>query len=163
MKVSELMCRPVTLCGANDTANTAARLMWEEDVGTVLVIGEDGRLVGIVTDRDLCMAVYTQGRSLESILVTTAMARDVVACRPDDSIRVAEKSMRRKMVRRLPVVDAERRPVGVIALNDIVRRTAQRRSDSERPEREFVKTIKAICQRRRHPSEKLEVAVPDSC
>jgi CBS domain-containing protein len=163
MKVSELMCRPVVFCGASDSANTAARLMWEQDVGTVPIVGEDGRLVGIVTDRDLCMAVYTQGRSLESIPVASAMARDVVSCRPDDPVRVAEKLMRKKMVRRLPVVDAAQRPVGVISLNDIVRRTARRRSDTGRPEREFVKTMGAICQRRRHPGEKLEVAVPESC
>jgi CBS domain-containing protein len=160
MKASDLMCRPVYTCLESDAANVAARLMWDHDVGTIPVVDGDGRLVGIVTDRDLCMAVLTQGRTLDAFPVTIAMAREVVTCRPADSIREVEKRMRRKTVRRLPVLDAERRPVGLISLNDIARVTAGRRSDSGKPEREFVKTMEAICRHRR-PAEKVEVAVPE--
>ena len=79
----------------------------------------------MITDRDVCMAAYTQGRELSWILVASAMSRAVHACAPSDSIAVAEELMRMHQVRRLPVVLGGRL-VGMLTLNDVARAAASR-------------------------------------
>ena len=80
MKVEQLMTRELSVCTVADTLNRAAELMWESDCGCILVIGAngDGQAVGVVTDRDIAMAAYTQGKELAAIPVATAMAHNVI-------------------------------------------------------------------------------------
>lgn len=125
MRVEEIMKRPVVSCSLDDTLNTAARLMWENDCGALPVLDEGGAAVGMITDRDICMASYTQGCALAAIPVRTAMSRELFACRPGDPATEAERLMQKKQVRRLPVVDPEGRPVGIVSLNDLVREAAR--------------------------------------
>lgn len=122
MKIAELMSRSVETCTPDDSLNTAAQRMWDHNCGFIPVVGADGRPVGVVTDRDICMAAYTQGKPLSSISVRTAMARTVYTCAPTDSVTAAEKIMATRQVRRLPVVDKEGRVVGVVSLHDIATR-----------------------------------------
>jgi CBS-domain-containing membrane protein len=75
----------------------------------------------MITDRDICMAAYTQGKPLQEIRVQSAMSKDVVSCKSTDSLEQAEELMRRNKVRRLPVVDAEKRLVGLLSLHDVAR------------------------------------------
>src|SRR5208282_6872862 len=119
MKVEQLMKRDVKVCRTDDTLNSATRLMWECDCGCIPVISTDGdgALVGIVTDRDVAIAAYTQGKPLSAIPVSTAMARNVIACHASDGISQAEALMRDNQVRRLPVVDRQERLVGILSLN----------------------------------------------
>ena len=116
MKVEQVMTRNVMVCTDADTLNRAAQLMWDYDCGSIPVISANGRgeLVGVVTDRDLAMAAYTQGKPLYAIPVTTAMAHKVIACHVQDGISQAEALMRENRVRRLPVLDS--RPLGRDAL-----------------------------------------------
>jgi CBS domain-containing protein len=86
MRIKELMSHPVVTCPNSTTLEDAARLMWEYDCGIVPIVNDDGRLVGVVTDRDICMAGYTQGRPLREIPVVTAMASQVVAAHADDGV-----------------------------------------------------------------------------
>jgi CBS domain-containing protein len=79
MQIEDAMSHPPVTCPASSTLDQAARLMWEFDCGIIPIVNTDGRLAGVVTDRDICMAAYTQGRPLASIPITTAMARGVVA------------------------------------------------------------------------------------
>jgi CBS domain-containing protein len=98
--------------------------MWEHDCGVVPVLGEGNgtaRVVGMITDRDICMAAYTQGRRLEEIAVSSAMSREVLSCRPTDALAVALKIMETNKLHRVPVVDQEDRIVGIISLADIAR------------------------------------------
>ena len=154
MRVEQLMTRDVKVCRAEDTLSRAAQLMWEHDCGCVPVIGAngDGRLVGIITDRDIAMAAYTQGWPLSAIPVSTAMEKEVIACHTDDVINRAEALMRERKVRRLPVLDPDERLVGILSLNDIVLE-AQREAGSERgPEvnaEELTETLAAVCRPRR--------------
>jgi CBS domain-containing protein len=159
MRAAELMRRPVLTCSVGDAAAVAARLMWEHDVGTVLVVDAEGRLSGIVTDRDLCMAVYTMRKTLDAIPVTIAMAIEVETCRPESTVKEVERRLRSRKVRRLPVVDREGRPVGMLSLDDLVRAAARRRRASSRPAREFVRTMDTICRWRR-PGERIVIATP---
>jgi CBS domain-containing protein len=119
--VSSVMNDAVRVCSPEEPLNAAVRLMWEGDCGAVPVVSDTGVLVGIVTDRDACMAAYTKGLPLAAIRVRDVMARHVHTCGPDDSLALAATAMANAQVRRLPVVDSEHRLVGIISLADIAR------------------------------------------
>ena len=120
MKVEQLMSRDVKTCQATEMLNRAAQLMWENDCGCVPVVDEDGRAVGMITDRDVCMAAYTQGRPLDALPVASAMARDLRSCHATDTIVEAESIMRAAQVRRLPVVDPEGTLLGIVSRRDLL-------------------------------------------
>jgi CBS domain-containing protein len=90
--------------------------MWETDCGILPVIDHDGVLVGVITDRDLCIALCTRG--VNEVKVRDVMTREVHTCRPERSVRNALKIMADKQVRRLPVVDSQGRLEGIISLRD---------------------------------------------
>ena len=121
MKVRDMMSRPVQTCRSNESLNQAAQKMWDADIGAVAVVDDKDRVVGMVTDRDLCMAAYTQGRPLSEIVIAQIMSRHLVACGPDDSIGDALRLMKMHQIRRLPVLDAARHAVGMVSLSDLVR------------------------------------------
>src|SRR5690242_15312379 len=104
MNVGELMTRDVRTCAASDSLNDVARIMWERDCGCVPVVGADGTVVGMITDRDICMAAYTQGRRLMHMIVESAASKNIVTIGENESLRRAEELMRDAQVRRLPVV-----------------------------------------------------------
>jgi CBS domain-containing protein len=146
MQVRERMTTPARCCRQDDTLADAARLMWEHDCGSVPVLDARGVLVGMVTDRDACMASYTRGLRLDEIRVHTAMARKVWSCRAEDSLEAAELSMRAHQVRRLPVVDAGGKVIGILSYNDLVRAvTADKAAAGRLPKSEhLVQTLAAI-------------------
>lgn len=121
MKVQDLMSSRVLTCAASEPLSAAARIMWEHDCGCVPVVSSEGILVGIVTDRDVCMAAYTQGRPIEAIPVHVAMAKSVQSISAADSVEKALKLMSERQVRRLPVVDHWHRVVGIVSLADLAR------------------------------------------
>jgi len=152
MRVEELMTKSVRTCRPDDTLSRAAQLMWEADCGAVPVVSGDGegRVVGIITDRDVCMAGYTRGMPLGEIRVREAMAQDLRCCTGSDTLAVAEASMRSAQVRRLPVVDEADHLVGLLSLADLAREAARERG-SKRPaisEEEIGDTLASICQPR---------------
>jgi CBS domain-containing protein len=119
MKVQEMMSTRVETCRVGDTLERAAHLMWEKDCGIVPVIDAESRVVGMVTDRDVCMAAYTQGKPLWQIPVTSACSRKVYACRLNDSLQTVENLMRVAQIRRIPVVDADGQLWGIVSLGDL--------------------------------------------
>lgn len=121
MRAQQLMSQPIAVCYLEDNLNHAAQLMWEHDCGVVPIVDGDGHAVGMLTDRDICMAAYTQGKPLREIPVITAMSKQVYACRPDDTLDQVQAVMREHKIRRLPVLDREDRPIGIIAFRDILR------------------------------------------
>lgn len=121
MLVADLMRRTVYSCSVTATLNDAARIMWEHRVGCVPVLADGGHVVGIVTDRDVCMGAYTSGARLAAIAVTASMSRKVVCCRPTQTLRDVEELMRSHQIRRLPVVDDPGRLLGLVSLDDIAR------------------------------------------
>ena len=110
VNIQDIMSKPAVTCGPHDTLNTAAQLMWDHDCGAVPVVDDAGSLVGIVTDRDICMAAYTNGSALHAIPVSTAMAQVVFSCQLSDSLEAAEQVMSSNQIRRVPVVDGDNRP-----------------------------------------------------
>lgn len=118
MLVGHLMTRDPRSCAPDDSLDVAARLLWDHDVGVVPVV-LDGRTVGVVTDRDVCMAAYTQGRPLRELPVHVAMSRAIHAVRPDDDVARAMQVMRDERVRRLPVVDERGALRGLLSITDL--------------------------------------------
>ncbi|HEX8106669.1 MAG TPA: CBS domain-containing protein [Kofleriaceae bacterium] len=148
MQVSDLMSRPGITCHVHDNLNVPARLMWDHDCGAVAVVGDDGKLVGMITDRDVCMAAYTQDRPLGELEVNIAMARHPISARPDQDVEVVERAMAEHQVRRVPVVDDDNRPIGVLSLNDLA-------IEADRPDTRMtdassrvVHTLAAVCAHR---------------
>ena len=122
MKVKDIMTTNVRKCFTSDSLATAAQLMWEHDCGCVPLLNEDARVVGMITDRDICMAAFFQGTPLSGIKVSTVMSRQLFDCTSDDDLSAAERIMREKKVRRLPVLNQDGRLVGLVSLSDIARR-----------------------------------------
>lgn len=124
MKVSKLMTADPVACGPEDSDGHAASLMWKSDCGVLPVVYGSRRVVGMITDRDLCMAGLSRGRPLGALRVADAMSREVQSCRAGDTVRSARKRMTAHHVRRLPVVDKEGKLVGVLSFIDLVRYVA---------------------------------------
>jgi CBS domain-containing protein len=119
MHAEDLMTHPAVTCHVNDSLNVAAQKMWDRDCGALAVVNDDGVVTGMLTDRDICMAAYTQGRRLDEILVNCAMTTHAICVAFDHPLGEVEQLMAKHGVRRIPVVDAENRPVGVISLDDL--------------------------------------------
>jgi CBS domain-containing protein len=123
MYASDIMTTTVRSCRANDGLESAAKIMWEADCGVVPVVDADGRVVGIVTDRDVAMAAFMKGQPLSQIQVSSVMSKRVHGARTDDSIESVEALMGRAQVRRVPVVDGEGRLAGIVSMSDLARHT----------------------------------------
>ena len=121
MKVQMKMTTPARTCIPTDTLARAAQLMWESDCGSLPVVDVAGAPIGMVTDRDICMAAYTQGERLDAISVRVAMSRSLYTCFMTDTLATAEATMRLHQVRRLPVIDDDGRLAGIVSLGDLVR------------------------------------------
>jgi CBS domain-containing protein len=147
-RVEEIMTPGPKTCRASDYLSTVAELMWEHDMGCVPVVDDRGRLVGVITDRDVCMAAYTQGLTLYEIPVLTVMAKKAVWVRRDDDVEVALERMREAQVRRLPVIDVDWQVVGLISINDLIREARPANVAVGITDEAVIKTLRAIGRRR---------------
>lgn len=150
MKVKEVMTTNAKACTPTDTAAHAASLMWAADCGIIPVVTNGGKVVGVITDRDICMAAMTKERNEANIAVKDVISGNVYACRAENDIHDALKTMREKKVRRLPVVSTEGKLVGMLSMNDVVLK-AQEATEKKKAELSFtdvVNTYKAICEHR---------------
>ncbi len=140
--VGELMTRGVACVRTNDSLSLAARLMWERDCGALPVLQQGGdRVLGVITDRDVCMATFMKSAPPSKILVHTAMSKTLFYCAPWDDIAIAEHLMRSKQIRRLPVLDSAYRLHGMLSFADLARARGQGPISTER----VVATLSAIC------------------
>lgn len=145
MKVSNLMAKDVITCATVDTLDDAAQLMWTYDIGSLPVVDEHGRVVGMLTDRDALMAAFTRGEPLRAISAGSTMSANLYACSQDDELAVVEAEMGRRQIHRVPVVDDEGRPVGLLSMDDLAR-ASQRRTDVSATE--VAATLAAVCAQR---------------
>jgi CBS domain-containing protein len=145
MKIAQMMTRDVKTCRQHDMLDRAAQLMWDHDIGSLPVVDASGQVVGMVTDRDACMAAYMQAQPLHRVPVTVAMTNHVVTCRPDDTDVAAARLMAKHKIHRIPVVDDDQKPIGVVSLNDLALAMAKGR---EIPAAAVATTLAAICERR---------------
>jgi CBS domain-containing protein len=116
-----LMTTPVVTCTTQDDVNDVAQMFWETSYAAAPVVDASGALQGMLTDRDICMAAYTQGRRLPDISVEKAMSRCVYAAAPDDTVARVLEIMSDAQVHHVPIVDGQRRVVGIISATDVAR------------------------------------------
>ena len=119
MDVQEIMTAPVQTLNPEDTLNCAAKLMRDQALGCVPVVDRNGALVGVLTDRDIALSAHEYGEALWKLRIADSMHTPVYTCRSDDDIETAATIMRKHRVRRLPVVDAANKPIGMISLDDL--------------------------------------------
>jgi CBS domain-containing protein len=118
-KIAEVMTQRPRAVTAQMGVREAARLMDEEDVGSLPVVDEAERLIGVVTDRDVAVRVVGRGLDAESTLVGDVATRDVVALTPDHDLDDALRLMAQEQVRRVPIVVRENQLVGMLAQADV--------------------------------------------
>jgi CBS domain-containing protein len=157
MRIEQLMTKSPRTCRPNHTLSEAAQMMWVEDCGCLPVTATDGsqRLLGMITDRDVCMAVRSKGRSPRELRVEDAMTKVVHPCNPGDPIAEAGAIMCEERLRRLPVVDDSHQVIGVLALADLALEAA-RQAAWEKPQIEsdyIAELLATICQPRKNESD----------
>jgi CBS domain-containing protein len=150
MNVFEVMTRRVFSCRPEDTLAAAAAAMWDHDVGCLPVLGDEERVIGMITDRDICMAAYTRASRLDEVAIASVMSRRLHACSPEQTVSAAEEVMRLDRVRRTPVVDPRGRLLGILSLGDLAREAIaqKRRRYGEALDEEVTTTLAAVSQPR---------------
>jgi CBS domain-containing protein len=149
MRVEEVMTRNPLTCSPEERVATAAWRMWEGDCG-LLPVMRDGSLVGVVTDRDIAIALALRGRRADDLRVAEVQQGDggAIVCSPQDTVSTALEKMRQHRLRRLPVV-ADGSLVGVVSLNDLVLAAAPSAGKAGQPTyREIVQSLQSICSHR---------------
>ncbi|HEY8562254.1 MAG TPA: CBS domain-containing protein [Pyrinomonadaceae bacterium] len=131
MKVFEVMTTDVGVCRPEDNLSRAAQIMWEKDCGIVPVVTAAGRVVGVITDRDIAIAAGTRDLPPSSIKAGEMNFRPLKACAAADKIKDALKRMRKHRLRRLCVTNEAQELVGVVSLRDIILRASEQESVRE--------------------------------
>ena len=150
MKVQDLMTTVVASCRPTTDLAAVATMMWQSDCGAVPVVDEDLRVLGMVTDRDICIAAATRRRRPEELSAGEVMSGRIHAVHAEDDVRRALEVMRTRKVRRLPVIDAERRIQGIVSLSDLISRSRTpevRAGRNEVPLPYLIETMKSVCER----------------
>ncbi|HEU0121727.1 MAG TPA: CBS domain-containing protein [Bryobacteraceae bacterium] len=143
--VEDLMTRTPWCCRPDTNLATVAELMWTHDCGALPVV-EDGHVLGMITDRDVAIALGTRGLRASEVTVSEVATHPVVYCRENDDVHAALHLMTDARVRRLPVVNDHDELTGMIALNDLVlaaRPTNGHKSELENEE--VLHTLRRIC------------------
>jgi len=148
MKVREIMRSEVRSVGPAVDLSTAGRIMEQVDCGVLPVVGAEERVVGMLTDRDLCLTVTRHDLRPSRLRVRQAMSAPVRTCSETEEVAEALETMARFRVRRLPVVDPEGRMVGLLCLDDVVlhARPALGEIQAGPYEAEVARTLRSICE-----------------
>jgi len=146
------MTKATKRCRPGHNLAEAAQILWESDCGCLPVTSGDGfeRLLGMITDRDICMAIRSDGPGLPGLRVEDVMTEVIRACNPLDSVSEAIAIMGEARVRRLPVVDESEQVIGLLSLADLALEAA-RQATAEIPEITMAKIgelLTLICQPR---------------
>ncbi len=148
MKITEVMTKDVQSCTPETNLADAAMRMWENDCGTLPVVDTDGKVIGMITDRDICIAAATKHQDIAGIKVNEVTTGQVQSCTPETSLRDALKTFEQARVRRLPVVDDDGKLQGILSMNDIVLHTGEERDKKGTgvSYADVMNTFKAICE-----------------
>ena len=144
VRVHELMTRRVTNVHPATSVERAARLMEECDCGALPVIGDNGVLVGMITDRDIAIRIVARGRDARNAIVADCMTERVFACYANESVTECMRQMARHQIRRMPIVDDRGRLVGIVAQGDLARHAGHHPLPEER--RVLTETVCAVSQ-----------------
>jgi CBS-domain-containing membrane protein len=131
MKVKEVMMGTPYHIPLEANLGMATELMWRGNCGFLPVVDAERKVCGVVTDRDICIALGTRNQTAGKVLVEEIIQRKVYACNPEDDIHVALQTMREGHVRRLPVVDSSGNLAGVVSMDDLLLRAEPDRAGRE--------------------------------
>lgn len=120
MTVRDVMTKQVAICRAEMNLAEASALMWENDCGALPVVAANGEITGIVTDRDICIALGTRNVRSSDLSVGDVLQDHVLSCKVSDDVHTALQRMREGKVRRLPVVNDDSRLEGIVSMDDFV-------------------------------------------
>jgi CBS domain-containing protein len=148
MKVQDIMTANVEACGPESDLAAAAMIMWKRDCGSVPVVDGARKVVGMITDRDICMAVATRNRLATEIKVGEVISGRVYACAPDDRVQDALETMQSAQLRRLPVVDDDGVLHGILSINDVVLHAKRGQSKKHVSHRDAMETLKVLSEHR---------------
>lgn len=152
MKVHDVMTEDVKSCRPETNLAAAAAIMWENDCGALPIVTDGGKAIGLITDRDIAIALGTRNRQAAAIPVKEVMSGQLFAATPDEDIHSALKLMRKQKVHRLPVIDSRGKLAGILSLNDVALH-AMHPNGKTTPALSYedvVSTLKAVCEHR-HP------------
>jgi CBS domain-containing protein len=150
MKVKELMTGSPTVCDLNESLAEAAKTMWDADCGVLPVLKDGREVVGLITDRDICMAMAMRDCLPTAVSTEEVITGEVYSVAPEDEIQKALELMQQYQVRRLPVINAEGALEGMLSMNDIILK-AEEQPTHDAPGigyAEVINTYKAICAHR---------------
>ena len=120
MKVQDIMTSEVQCCSPDTNLASAAKMMWDSDCGALPVLNVEGKVLGVITDRDICMATMTKNRPPSQITVWETITPRAFTCQPTEDVHVALDLMKREQVRRVPVVDEDGILQGMVCINDLI-------------------------------------------
>lgn len=120
MNVQDIMTSDVQCCGPDTNLAAAAKMMWDTDCGLLPVLNVEGQVLGVITDRDICVACATKNKAASEITVWETVSGKAYTCKMSDDVHTAMDIMKRERVRRLPVVDEEGILQGLISMNDFI-------------------------------------------
>ena len=159
MKVHEAMVKSVSTCGPDDNLAQVAAIMWNDGCGVLPVLDQTGAVTGMITDRDICIALGTRDARASAVRVRDVSLPRVFTCRADDEIDYALRTMVAQNVRRLPVVDERDGIAGILSLDDLVRVSKESSTNGAVSYRDVVLASRAILEERapgrRHPAGEL--------
>lgn len=142
MKVQTVMTKDVATCGPHTDLAAVATLMWQRDCGIVPVVGDAGSVVGVVTDRDICIAAATRGLAPSHISAGDVMSHPIHACMATDDVSEALGVMKKFRIRRLPVIDESGRLKGILSVNDLITATGRAKGPAAK---DVLAALTAIC------------------
>lgn len=121
MKVREIMSRDPVCCLPSDRAQNVAQIMCERNVGSLPVVADQQsrKLIGMITDRDLCCSVIAQGLDPKNVTIEKFMSLNPVTCRDGENVEKCERAMQEHQLRRIPVVDAGGTCIGIVSQADL--------------------------------------------
>ena len=125
MRVLEIMMGTPYHCSPETNLGSATELMWVGNCGFLPVVTNDNKVMGVITDRDICIALGTRNRMAGDVTVAEVMSGKLYSCAPEDAVQTALETMRAGHVRRLPVIARNGELVGVISIDDVIVHAAQ--------------------------------------
>jgi CBS-domain-containing membrane protein len=143
-----MMTQEVKFCGPDTNLAAATEILWQNNCGSLPVVDSDGKLLGVITDRDMCIALGTRDCRASELAVRDAATRPAFTCGANDDIHTALKTLRQHQIRRMPVIGPNGKLVGILCLDEIVLHVQKTEGKTGISYEDVVNTLKAICEHR---------------
>lgn len=158
MKVHDIMIRNVKSCGPETNLAAATEMMWRNNCGALPVLDSESNVIGVLTDRDMCIALGTRNQKASELKVADVAVKPAFTCGPEDDVHQALKTMRQHQVRRIPVVADDSKLAGILCLDEIVLQAvkSEHKINGGISYEDVVNTMKAIYEHRAAKSPKAE-------